>query len=382
MLIILINGLYCVACFHNCIGLSKKQIHCYSFSFALSLIMSFDLNVILLPDAAPLSPQHKKLNQLIEKIEQQKQELQLWQNAQNEIQSYLHQKFVPIYRDLHTVLFNQLEQLWTHLQQEDFSKTDLEKLDTKLAKLAQQLKKSPYLNTAQLNTVMEVDAFYQQQQAHHQGKRHKKKSVIASEVESPHVDVENDINETELYEEWDNDKFQQEKAEHQRKRLAQKREQAEKQAEQSLKTVYLKITAMIHPDREPDEVKKIEKTELQQVVNEAYTQQDLFYLLKLQLQLETNKGLNPKVLSDEHLKFYKMALDAQSQRLASQIDDITDAFHWSDKPKTKNMQVKDVYKVIDADVVALKEQVKWEKERLKYMRKVSGVEVLLESNVL
>ena len=117
-------------------------------------------------------------------------------------------------------------------------------------------------------------------------------------------------------------------------------------------------------------------------MNEAYTQQDLFYLLKLQLQLETNKGLNPKALSDEHLKFYKMALEAQSQRLASQIDDITNAFHWSEKPKPKNMQVKDVYKVIDADVVALKEQVKWEKERLKYMGKVSGLEVLLEKNVL
>ena len=139
---------------------------------------------------------------------------------------------------------------------------------------------------------------------------------------------------------------------------------------------------MIHPDREQDESKKAEKTKLFQVVSQAYEQQDLFYLLKLQLQLETNKGLSPKALTDEHLKFYKMALEAQSQKLASQIDDITDNLYWNDQPKAKNMQVKDVYKVIDADVVVLKEQVKWEKERLKYMGKVSGVEVLLENNVL
>ena len=139
---------------------------------------------------------------------------------------------------------------------------------------------------------------------------------------------------------------------------------------------------MIQKKKKKKKSKKVEKTELLQVVNEAYAQQDLFYLLKLQLQLETNKGLNPKALSDEHLKFYKMALEAQSQRLASQIDDITDAFHWSEKPKPKNMQVKDVYKVIDADVVTLKEQVKWEKERLKYMGKVSGLEVLLGNGVL
>ncbi|UUS65941.1 hypothetical protein MST18_04210 [Acinetobacter sp. YH12068_T] len=46
------------------------------------------------------------------------------------------------------------------------------------------------------------------------------------------------------------------------------------------------------------------------------------------------------------------------------------------------MQVKDVYKVIDGDVSVLKEQVKWEKERLKYMEKVKGLEVLLENGVL
>lgn len=129
-------------------------------------------------------------------------------------------------------------------------------------------------------------------------------------------------------------------------------------------------------------LKKRKKTELLQGVNQAHEAQDLFYLLKLQLQLETNKGKSPKALTDEHLKFYKMALEAQSQRLASQIDDITDSFHWSEKPKPKNMQVKDVFKVIDGDVSVLKEQVKWEKERLKYMEKVKGLEVLLENGVL
>ncbi len=48
-------------------------------------------------------------------------------------------------------------------------------------------------------------------------------------------------------------------------------------AEQSLKTVYLKITAVIHPDREPDEAKKFERLKLLQKVNEAYAEQDLFY---------------------------------------------------------------------------------------------------------
>ena len=352
--------------------------------------MSFDLKISLLPDVVLASPQHKKLQRIIEQIEQQKLNLAMWQNMQHDIQSYMHQKLLPIYAELHGTLFSQLEQLWIYLQQQDFSKSDLEQLDAKLQSLAKTLKKSPSINTEKMNLVDEVHHFYQQDRVYSQNKKQGKKQKKSSEISSQNINSSEQMESENIdsnfehieFEDWNTEQYERQREEHQRKRLAQKREQAEKLAEQSLKTVYLKITAMIHPDREPDESKKVEKNELLQVVNEAYAQQDLFYLLKLQLQLETNKGLNSKALSDEHLKFYKMALEAQSQRLASQIDDITDAFHWSEKPKPKNMQVKDVYKVIDADVMTLKEQVKREKKRLKYMGKVSGLEVLLENGVL
>ena len=42
----------------------------------------------------------------------------------------------------------------------------------------------------------------------------------------------------------------------------------------------------------------------------------------------------------------------------------------------------DMYKVIDKDVAESKQQVKWAKERLKHMKKVSGVEMLLGHGVL
>ncbi|MDN5441700.1 MAG: septum formation initiator family protein [Acinetobacter sp.] len=41
---------------------------------------------------AQLSPQQKKLNRLIERIEQQKQELAAWKNAQADIQNYTRSK--------------------------------------------------------------------------------------------------------------------------------------------------------------------------------------------------------------------------------------------------------------------------------------------------
>ncbi|MEG2750161.1 MAG: molecular chaperone DnaJ, partial [Acinetobacter sp.] len=125
-----------------------------------------------------------------------------------------------------------------------------------------------------------------------------------------------------------------------------------------------------------------EKTELLQTVNAAYTGQDLFYLLKLQLDLEQGKGQTAKDLTAEQVKFYQIALEAQSQKLESQMIEIFDSFHLDNKVKLENVHIGDVYKAIDADCVALKQQLKAEKERLKYMERVKGLEMLLGHGVL
>ncbi|MDM1251769.1 molecular chaperone DnaJ [Acinetobacter johnsonii] len=340
--------------------------------------MSYDIKMSQLPKVER-SPQQKKLNRLIDQIEQQKQELAAWKNAQADIQNYTRSKLLPVYSGLHTVLFAQLDTLWNHLASDAFSKADLAQIDTKIAALAKLLKKSQMLTSAQKEQVEKVDTFYMQHAEHMRSKKTKANSIqnhdLAETVEQ-NVDVD-----------WENYEYDSAQYEAERERVKQfkqqeKREQAAKMAAQSLKTVYLKITAMIHPDREPDEVKKLEKTELLQRVNEAYAEQDLFYLLKLQLQLETNKGLSSKALSSEQVKFYQLSLETQSQNLQSQLEEIFASFHLSGHVNTKQLKMNDGYKVIDKDVAELKQQLKWEKERLKHMKKVSGVEMLLGHGVL
>lgn len=339
--------------------------------------MSFDLKVSLKQRAEP-SAQQKKLNRLIDQIEQQKISLATWQNARAEIQQHTRQKLMPVYSELHEVLFQQLDQLWNLLQQHEFSKADMQQLDEKIAQLAQLLKRSKMLKDEQLRLVKQIDTFYQQ---HAQQSLKKNKKVQSAKFESDE-NFEQDV-------ELEQDDFEQYAAEQQQAReqakqfrQQQKREQAEQMAAQSLKTVYLKIAAMIHPDREQDETKKEEKTELFQQASQAYEQQDLFYLLKLQLQLEQNKGVGAKELSAEQVKFYKLALDAQSQQLESQIEEILASFQLVKKVKAEHVHISDVYKAIDADCAELKQQLKWEKERLKHMKKVSGVEMLLGHGVL
>ena len=339
--------------------------------------MSFDLKVSLQQRAEP-SAQQKKLNRLIDKIEQQKISLATWQNAQAEIQQHTRQKLLPVYSELHEILFQQLEQLWNMLHSHEFSKANLQQLDEKIAQLAHMLKRSKMLNDEQLTLVKQIETFYQQH-AQQSLKKNKK-------VQSVKFELNENFDQNIELEEGDFEQYavEQQQAREQAKQLRQqqKREQAEQMAAQSLKTVYLKIAAMIHPDREQDESKKAEKTELFQQASQAYEQQDLFYLLKMQLQLEQNKGVGAKELSAEQVKFYKLALDAQSQQLASQIAEILDSFNLGNKVKAEHVHISDVYKAIDADCAALKQQVKAEEERLKYMGKVKGVEMLLVNNVL
>ncbi len=253
----------------------------------------------------------------------------------------------------------------------------MQQLDGKIVQLAQMLKRSQMLSTEQLDLVKQIDTFYQQ---HTQDsvKKNKKTQPIKSEYQES-VDQGSEFEED--FEQYAAEQ-QQAREQAKRQRQQQKREQAEQMAAQSLKTVYLKIAAMIHPDREQDETKKQEKTELFQQVSQAYEKQDLFYLLKLQLQLEQNKGLGAKELSAEQLRFYKLALDAQSQQLESQIAEILDSFQLVKNVKAEHVHISDVYKAVDADCAELKQQLKWEKERLKHMKKVRGVEMLLGHGVL
>ena len=237
------------------------------------------------------------------------------------------------------------------------------------------------LNDPQRREVENMQVYFQQA-AEYSKKKSKKKSV-----EGLNTSIDETVQTDDTFEDWNSDQYQQAREQAKLKRHQDKQAQAEKLVNQSLKTVYLKIASIIHPDREPDEAKKAEKTELLQRANEAYEQEDLFFLLKLQLEVEQSKN-GSKKLSTEQVKFYQQALEAQSQSLKKQIQELIDSLVWSNKAKIAvqrskgQLNIEQLYKQIDADVSAVKQQLKAEKQRLMYMGKESGLEVLLEHGVL
>lgn len=55
---------------------------------------------------------------------------------------------------------------------------------------------------------------------------------------------------------------------------------------QSLRDIYRKLASALHPDRETDPQRRLQKTELMQSLNQAYAKQDLLLMLELQMQLQ------------------------------------------------------------------------------------------------
>ena len=343
--------------------------------------MSFELKTTF-QTVLEVSPQHQKLNRLIDDIEQQKLLLNAWQQAKDDIRAYSQKALMPAYRDLYKTLFEQMQVLWNSLSIYDLSKSDSEQVEMKIQNLAKLLKDSKMLGQSELDEVNQLFTYYEQAEKYAKQKKSKKKVQDWEYDSIQSLESDDDI------EDWNTDEYAQAREQAKLKRQQDKQAQAEKLVNQSLKTVYLKIASIIHPDREPDESKKGEKTELLQRANEAYEQEDLFFLLKLQLEVEQSKNGSNKGLTAEQVKFYQQALEAQSQALKKQIQELIDSLVWSNKAKIAvqkskgQLNIADLYKQIDVDVTQVKQQLKAEKQRLMYMGKESGLEMLLEHQVL
>ncbi|WP_407409912.1 molecular chaperone DnaJ [Acinetobacter sp.] len=327
-----------------------------------------------------VSPQHKKLNRLIDEIEQQKRLLLGWQQAQDEIRAYSQKALMPAYRELYSTLYAQMQTLWNSLNLYRLSKTDTVTIEDKIQALAGLLQGSQLLTQQQIDEVQKMHTYYMQ--ANEYTKKKTKQKNIDSFAEAESLVIEDELDD------WNSDQYQQAREQAKLKRAQDQQAKASMLVNQSVKTVYLKIASIIHPDREPDEAKKVEKTELLQRANEAYEQEDLFFLLKMQLEVEQSKTGANKGLNAEQVKFYEQALQAQSQALKNQIQALINSLVWSEKAKIAvskskgQLNIANLYKQIDADVSAVKQQLKAEKQRLMYMGKESGLGVLLEHGLL
>jgi phage gp37-like protein len=128
-------------------------------------------------------------------------------------------------------------------------------------------------------------------------------------------------------------------------------------ADSALRQIYRKLASALHPDREPDEAKRIQKTVLMAQVNAANDKKDLLTMLRLQLQIEQIEPDTIAALADEKLKHYNRML--KDQLRAMQMDEVllTERIRHEFNLMYSVINAKSLQKALRADVVSLNDQV-------------------------
>jgi len=99
----------------------------------------------------------------------------------------------------------------------------------------------------------------------------------------------------------------------------QKQKLEEELSKKSLRSIYISLAKMLHPDTETDEQLILDKTELMKRVTVAYDQKDLATLLKLEMEWVHRTSDNLQQLTDEKLKLYNKVLNEQVEDLQQEI---------------------------------------------------------------
>lgn len=109
------------------------------------------------------------------------------------------------------------------------------------------------------------------------------------------------------------------KAERREQRAEQRiREASEARTTRSVRSVYMELVKSFHPDRESDEAQKLHKTEIMQRITEAYQENNLLGLLKLQMELEQIDRSQLGTLGKNQLGYYNKILREQVEELDQQ----------------------------------------------------------------
>ncbi|NJL12591.1 MAG: hypothetical protein HC913_06060 [Microscillaceae bacterium] len=113
---------------------------------------------------------------------------------------------------------------------------------------------------------------------------------------------------------------------------AEEKRQAKKEAEarqlsKTTRSLYTELVKFFHPDREPNEKRRLEKTEVMKKITEAYNQDDYFELMRLQIQyLDKISQDNIHELPEAKLKYYNKILLDQKKELEGELMQLTNPY--------------------------------------------------------
>ncbi len=98
-----------------------------------------------------------------------------------------------------------------------------------------------------------------------------------------------------------------------------KREEAALAVKKTTRQIYFDLVRHFHPDKEPDETLRAEKTELMKQITGAYDADDHLQLLELQMTMLTDRENVFADFDDAQLKYFNTSLQQQARELEEEI---------------------------------------------------------------
>ena len=99
-----------------------------------------------------------------------------------------------------------------------------------------------------------------------------------------------------------------------------KRKAAEEAVNKTAKQIYVDLIRHFHPDKEPDEQKRLEKTEIMKQITVAYEADDHLKLLELQMTLLAERDNVFANFNESQLKYFNDVLKRQVQELEMELE--------------------------------------------------------------
>ncbi len=148
----------------------------------------------------------------------------------------------------------------------------------------------------------------------------------------------------------------------------------EKQMSQSIRELYRKLASLLHPDREPDPIKRLRKTDLMQRANQAYENNNLFKLLELHMQLALIDQSALGQLSSDRLQQFMLSLKAELKNVTLQVKQAAFDFHleYGINP-AERLTPKTAVRFLSQEVRDLRQQVLILEHDLIHLRDIKGV---------
>ena len=285
------------------------------------------------PDAAPLTPQQKKFNALLARIEVQRQLLAQWQDLLPRLETQHVNDMRPLlgeHTKMRLALVRRLDE--AACAGGRMAKADRETLHEVIAELAMDLadvvedEGERNAMKALYNRYADSDFDAEQAEAHEEIRQLAREAfgldLDGVDLDSPEAMIER----VEAQMQETARKAEEEREAHRAKRARkptarEQRAQAEaQQATQSIRAIYRRLASLLHPDREPDEAERARKTVLMQRANQAYEAGRLLELLEIQQQALGADARRMSGLDDAQLKAYNRVLSEQLSDLQQQVE--------------------------------------------------------------